>query len=65
MHFLSGRISDRIRNNELPADVQVTGRRTPADDRPNPDSIRHGAGYGLGGGATRARAGEGAETHDV
>jgi hypothetical protein len=57
MMKLSGKISDKIRKG-LPADVQVTGPRVEADDRPSASAIRNGSGQGLGKGATRARGGD-------
>lgn len=54
---LSGKISDRIRDGKLPADVQVTGPRPEADDRPSAAAVRSASGQGLGQGATRARSG--------
>lgn len=58
MHQLHGPISDRIRSRELPADVQVTGPRAEADDRPSAEAVRNAEGHGLGKGATRARSGD-------
>lgn len=63
MMELSGKISDRIRSGDIPAD-SISSKRPPFYDPPKADSIRHGSGQGLGQGATRARAGEGAQTHD-
>jgi hypothetical protein len=60
---LSGKISDRIRRGEIDADPLAP--RTYVDDRPRPESLRQAEGHGLGTGATRARSGEGAQTHDV
>jgi hypothetical protein len=56
--FLSGKISDRIRGGELPRDVQVTGPRPEADDRPSAAAVRRGSGQGLGRGAHRSRNGD-------
>lgn len=56
MHFLSGKISDRIRSGELPKDVQINPSRQQPE--PKAESVRHGQGQGLGEGATRARSGE-------
>jgi len=58
MKFLSGKISDMIRGGRLPSDVQVTGPRAQADDRPSARAVRRGQGQGLGKGATRARNGD-------
>jgi hypothetical protein len=56
--FLSGKISDRIRGGDLPKNVQVTGPRADADDRPSAKAVRSAKGHGLGKGATRARNGD-------
>lgn len=56
--FLSGKISDRIRGGKLPKNVQVTGPRVAADDRPSAKAVRTASGRGLGKGATRARNGD-------
>jgi len=61
---LRGIISDRIRSGDIPADA-VSNKRIPTADPPSASSVRHGSGRGLGQGATRARAGEGAQTQDV
>lgn len=58
MRFLNGKISDMIRGGKLPKDVQVTGPRVEADDRPSTRAVRNGRGQGLGNGATRARNGD-------
>jgi hypothetical protein len=56
MEKLSGKISDRIRNGEIDADLKFKGNSEEVP--PKPESIRHGSGQGLGQGATRARSGE-------
>lgn len=50
-HELSGKISDRIRSGEIPADPLAP--RFEADDRPKASSVRHGEGHGLGDGPHR------------
>jgi hypothetical protein len=55
-HDLPGKISDRIRAGQVPADLKFKG--TDGDPPPSPTAIRNAAGLGLGRGATRARSGE-------
>lgn len=54
---LSGKISDFIRSGKLPSNVQVTGPRVAADDRPSTKAVRQASGQGLGSGAQRRRNG--------
>lgn len=55
---LHGVISDRIRSGKLPPDVALKYERPElASDQPQPNSVRHGEGHGLGHGADRARNG--------
>jgi hypothetical protein len=58
MRRLEGKISDLIRGGTLPDDVQVTGPRVEADDRPSAKAVKGGSGQGLGKGAERARNGD-------
>lgn len=58
MKKLGGKISDKIRSGELPDDVQVTGPRVEADDRPSVKAVRNAEGHGLGKGATESRSGD-------
>lgn len=55
---LPGRTSARLAAGEIDADPLAP--RVDVDDRPRPSSLRYGAGHGLGEGATRKRAAEGA-----
>jgi hypothetical protein len=52
---LSGKISDRIRRGEIDADPLA--ERAPVDDRPQPETLRHGSGHGLGKGGLRDGSG--------
>jgi hypothetical protein len=52
-HFLSGKISDRIRGGKLPKNVQLDLPRT--QPAPSSKAVRGGSGQGLGKGATRRR----------
>lgn len=59
MFNLSGKISDRIRNGNIPAESLTKVRVETAEEMPTPDQVRRASGRGLGSGATRARNGEG------
>jgi hypothetical protein len=60
MEELSGKISDRIRSGEIPADA-LPSKRPPADDRPSDEAVRGARGRSLG---NPARSDRTAETHD-
>jgi hypothetical protein len=53
---LSGKISDRIRSGEIPADYLPKGR-TAQEPPPSTDAVLNARGHGLGAGATDARNG--------
>lgn len=54
---LRGKISDRIRRGDIPADAVKKVERV--DPAPKASSVRHGSGQGLGKGAHRRRSGDG------
>jgi hypothetical protein len=53
---LDGKISDRIRSGEIPADNLSKGRDL-SEQPPSDDTVRSAEGHGLGKGATTARNG--------
>lgn len=61
MKPLKGKTSDRIRSGEIPEEA-VNNKRIQADDRPDPQIVKHGSGHGLGSGSASKRSGEGAES---
>lgn len=60
MKELKGKISDRIRSGEIPADA-LPSKRPPTDDRPSADAVKRGKGRSLG---NANRSDRSAATHD-
>lgn len=60
---LSGKITDRIRRGQIPAEA-LTKKRIRTDEAPSSNAILHASGTGLGAGSTGRRSGPGAQSHD-